>query len=210
MSRRICKALMLGAIVTSALASASSAPAWTTNGHQRFTATTGALRVTYTFGPTLNCSGPNAVTGTQNSWFTRALTGDIWRLTMDYAGCTVSGLAFTKSCTPVGSTSPLPATLNGVSYAAPVTTATLTNIQCVSTIPNCTVTLTGAVNATYSNTTFALTILSASQSLSYTATGASCSALGFGASGTATYTNGTGGNAVATVTTSPKPNITNP
>jgi hypothetical protein len=210
MSRKMLKVLILGAMVVSALASASSASAWTTNGPFGFTGTTGATRLTASPGPALNCSGPNDAVG---NLFAKSSAASGLRLAdvqPRFAGCTVSGLAFTVACTPLSSVSPLPAALNGASYSAGVTTGTLSNIRCTISIPNCSVVVTGTVNGTYNNTSFALTVLSTSQALAYTATGASCSALGFAASGSATYTNGTGGNAVYVVTSSPKPSVTNP
>jgi hypothetical protein len=49
--------------------------------------------------------------------------------------------------------------LNGVSYAAPVTTGTLTNINANISGPGCTAAVAGSVNATYNNTTKVLTVL---------------------------------------------------
>jgi hypothetical protein len=203
MSTKLLKVLILGATVVSALASASSASAWTTNGPGNFTATTGAARLTASPGPVINCSGPNNATGTLNAKSGAGSGLGLSTVTLTFAGCTVSGLPVTVVCSP-------PAEFNGTSYSAPVTTGTLSGIRCVFSIPNCTVTMTGTVGATYNNTTFKITILSAGQSLAYTASGSSCSALGFGASGVATLTNSSGGNLVYTVTSAFKPNITNP
>jgi hypothetical protein len=204
MSRKMLKALFLGAMVVSALASASSASAWTTNGAFNFTATTGATRLAATPGPLLNCAGPNGAKGTLNAKSAAGSGLGLATVTPTFSACTVSGLAFTVSCAA--------AELNGTSYASPVTTGTISNINCTISIPNCSVVVTGTVPATYSNTTFGLTVVSAGQTLSYVATGSACTALGFASSGTrsADYTNGTGGNAVYTVTTNPKPNVTNP
>jgi hypothetical protein len=202
MSRKMLKVLILGAMVVSALASASSASAWTTNGPFNFTATTGATRLTATPGPVLNCSGPNSGTGTLNAKSGAGSGLGLATVTPRFNGCTVAGLAFTVSCAA--------AELNGSSYVAPTTTGTISNLDCTISIPNCTVTVTGTVNADYNNTSFQLTVTSAGQALSYTATGSSCSALGFAANGAADYTSGTGGNAVYTVTTTPKPVVTNP
>jgi hypothetical protein len=200
MSRTLLKLLMLISVVAS---STSSASAWTTNGPFNFTMTTGALRIQANPGPPLNCSGPNNIVSSLKAR-SGALSGIALAadLQMHWNGCSVSGLAFTITCTP--STN-----LNGVSYSGNTTSGTISNIHCVLVMPNCTVTMTGTLNVTYSNATFALTLLSLGQSLSYSATG-SCAALGYAPNGTYTWTNATGGNAVYTVTSSPKPQITHP
>jgi hypothetical protein len=204
MSRKILKVLLWGAIATSALASTSTASAWTTNGPLTFTMTTGALRIQASPGPALNCSGPTDFTGSlkakAGALSGLALAAD---LQMHWKGCSVSGFPYTITCTPSAS-------LNGASYSGSTTIGTVSAIQCVLAIPNCSVTITGALPVSYQNISFQLTVPAAGQLLSYTATGSTCSALGYASTGTYTWTNGTGGNAVYTVTSTPKPLITNP
>jgi hypothetical protein len=213
MSRKMLKVLILGAMIVSALASASSASAtWTTNsggaGGPAFSATAGATRLSVTpTGPILNCASGNRATGVLNPGNASGL--GLATVTPIFGSgatpdCTVSGLAFTVSCAA--------AELNGASFANPVTTGTISNIDCTITIPNCSVTVTGTVPADYNETTSVLTVTFPGQALTYVATGSACTALGFAASGTrdADYTNGTGGSTAYTVVSTFKPTVTNP
>jgi hypothetical protein len=209
---KMLKVLVVGAMAVSGLASASSASAWTTNGAgvgSAFTATTGATRMTATPGLALNCSGPNDAVGVLYAKSGAPSGLRLLALQMRFAGCAFAGLPITVTCTPLASVSPQPAAFNGVSYVAPVSTGSLSNIRCVISISTCVITVTGAVSATYNNTTFQLTVPSSGQALSYAAPSV-CSWLGFAAVGGADYTNSLGGNVVYTVISAFKPNITNP
>jgi hypothetical protein len=210
MSHKMLKALILGAVVVSALVSAASASAWTTNGPLGFTATTGSTRLSFTPGPAITCSGANDAIGNLFAKSSVASGARLADVQPRCGGCTVAGLACTVSCVSLTSTAPLPARFNGTSFSGGVTTGTVSNIDCTVAIPTCTVTVTGTVNATYNNATFQFTITGAGQTLSYTATGSTCGALGFAAAGAVDFATCVGSNVVYTVTSSPKPVITNP
>jgi hypothetical protein len=207
MSRKV---LILGAMAVLVCVSASSASAWTTNGPFGFSANTGSTRFTASPGPILNCTGLNGAVGTLFAKSSAASGLRLADLQQTFSGCTVSGLAFTVACTPLGSFFPLPAAFNGSSYSSPTTSGTISNISCVISIPNCSVTVTGTVSAQYDNTWREFRILPGGQVLRYAATGSSCTALGFAAFGWMDIGDVAGFTIYYRVASSPKPVITNP
>jgi hypothetical protein len=221
MSRKMLKVLILGAMVVSALASATSASAavWRSNGTAPpgtpFTATAAASKLTISGASAgINCAttsatgwlyGPSGTVGVDK----------VADITLFFSNCRAGGFNATVSC-PTHSVS-----LWALSYAAPVLSGEIranTDPICtvtVASISGCTIDVgpTGGIGsvvarATYNNTTSRLTVSNTGQAL--TATWRSCGTL-FGpvsGSGAALFTDSTGASLVYTVTSAFKPVVT--
>jgi hypothetical protein len=221
MSRKMLKVLILGAMVVSALASASSASAavWRSNGTaspgRPFTATAAASKLAITGASAgINCT---TTTATGQLYGPTGTVGvdKVADLSLSFSGCRAGGFNATVSCPA------LSVSLWALSYTAPVLfgeiqanadpICTIT----VASISGCTVdvgptTGVGGVVArgSYNNTTRKLTVDVSPQAL--TATWRSCGTL-FGAasgSGAAQFTDSAGAALVYTVTSVFVPNVT--
>jgi hypothetical protein len=159
MSRKLLKALVLGAMLVSALASTSSASAtnWTSNGPMSISATaTAAAQIavavpTPSHTLTIVC-GTASVSGNLNGPVGPANTGPwngVASTTPAFTSCTVGGVAVTFVCTSVTL-----AQLNALSQSGGPGTSvhgTISNINCVATVAGCTFTINGSVVVTYDN-----------------------------------------------------------
>lgn len=158
MRGRLIGALVAGAAMIAGLVMATPAAAlpatWTVTPGGAFTGAAGTtvLRVQET-GVQLTCRTATA-RGTAKSG-----TG----LSNPLATLPAGGVKFNTCSGPFGLTFGVTHVgtwnLNGISYAAPVTTGTLTNINANISGPGCTASVAGSVNATYNNTTKVLTVL---------------------------------------------------
>jgi hypothetical protein len=205
------KILVVGALLVSALVSASSASAtsWSTNGSLTYTATAPAakLEIHSPSLPLTICTNVSSTGHLQSGAGATGSTFDTGTATPIFQSCTIAGLVATVNCTPNN------AHLVAASETATVVQGHLTNISCTITRGACVITVTGEVTTQYNDTTGQLTVLAAGQALSGSAPGACNSITGFTAAGggnaSATFgSNATPiGNLVYTVTSTPRPDI---
>jgi hypothetical protein len=229
MSRKMFKVLVLGAMLVSALASASSASAanWTNNGASPFTATAPAAKLTIASPSGLGTlcltnSGTGALAASPGPAYPGTWTGAA-SVTPIFTNCTLGGSPAAVNCTA--------ASLNAVSQTgASQTNGNLSSISCKiagggcgafsagppRTVTTAGITVTGTVQSTYDNGTHLLTVLAAGQSLTASSlASAGCDTLTGWVSGprvwSATFGSNTTpiGNLIYTVTapTSPFPSI---
>jgi hypothetical protein len=205
------KILVVGALLISALASASSASAtsWSTNGPINYTATapTSKLEIHSPSLPLILCTIASDTTHLNSGAGATGSTFDTGTVTPIFQTCTTAGLVSTVNC-PLNN-----AHFVAASEAGTIVQGHVTNIRCTITRGTCVITITGEVTAQYNDTTGQLTVLAAGQSLTASAPGACNPLTGFTMAGggvaSATFgSNGTPiGNLVYTVTSSPKPDI---
>lgn len=207
MSHKVIKILILGAMVVSALASASSASAtaWTTNGPLNYTATAPAAKVTIASpsNPVVICT---TVSVTGNIVATGGNTGssfDVGGVLPKFSSCTIAGLAGTVTCSNTARFIVIPPTSQPQQ-------GHLTNISCIIQRGVCAMTLTGEATVQYTNATNILRLFKAGQNLVLSAP-AACSAITGAPSGgvwpATWFNNATNGDLDFTVTSTPKPNI---
>jgi hypothetical protein len=219
------KVCIVGALLVSALAGASSASAtsWSTNfaSGPSFSATApgSKLKITATGGKVsgvlcTTVSATGALTGASNpgpSWM------GISTFTPAFSSCTAAGQPATVTCASTN--------LNALSWAAGVTTGSLTGVSCritavtagCGTTPSTGITVTGSLSGgNYDNATTALTIPTTGQSLTSVWSAGGCTTL-FGTSPgvsifgkTPTPNTNDPETLVATATSAFKPNITQP
>jgi hypothetical protein len=224
MSRKMLKVLILGAMVVSALVSASQASAatWNSNGSGRpgsggtaFNGTAPASKLTLSgVAAGINC------TTTTNSGLLYGPTGTVGTdrvadVSLAFSTCRAGGFTATVSCTA------LDTSLWANSYAAPVITGVVNangSSVCTVTVPSisgCRIDVAPAggigsalASGTYNNTTGQLTVNATGQAI--TSTWSSCGTLFGSASGSAasTFTNASGGALVFTVTSTFRPSVT--
>jgi predicted DNA-binding protein with PD1-like motif len=205
------KILVVGALLISALVSASSASAtsWSTNGSITYTATAPAakLEIHSPSTPLTICTTVQSAGHLVSGVGATGSTFDTGTVTPIFGSCTIAGLVATVNCS---SNAHLVAT--GESPAN-VINGHLTNISCTITRGVCVITVTGEVTTQYNDTTGQLTVAAAGQSLLANAPGNCNSITGFTAAGggLAASTFGTNATPITdltyTVTSSPKPVI---
>jgi hypothetical protein len=212
MSRKMFKVLVLGAMVVSALVSASSASAWTSNGPLSFTATAPASRLALTgVSAGINCT----TTTSTGRLLGPSGTGKVADLSLAFSTCRAGGFTANVSC-PASSVNLTPTLISGSRVTGDVVDNTST--ICTITVPSisgCTVTVTpangiGSVvvrSGSYDDVTGILNVPTGTQAL--TAAWTSCGTLFGSASGStaATFADSTGAALNYRVTSSPIPNI---
>jgi hypothetical protein len=214
------KILVLIAMATTALMSASSASAtvWNSNGSAGgtgFTATAPASKLVLTgIAAGMNCTTTSA-TGVLYGPSGTVGVNKVADLTPAFNACRAGGFTMNVSCR----TNALAWWVTG--YTAPVVSGSLNASMtplCTMTVPSisgCTINVSptngvnsGVVNVSYDDTTARMTIAASGQAL--TATWSSCGTLFGSASGSArgTYTDSTGASLVYSITSTFRPNVT--
>jgi hypothetical protein len=188
MSRTLIRALMLGALIASALITAATASAtnWTSNGPLSYTAIAPAAKIAISSssGPTIGCTAAS-LSGSVNGPVGPVNTGpwnSVASSTPGFTSCTLGGLPVSFTCTSFTL-----AQFNALSQtggpSGPVH-GTLTSINCVGTVAGCTFQMNGSVNVTYDNLGhFTINLIGQGLSLTWPNTPA-CTAV-FGVSGSA-------------------------
>jgi hypothetical protein len=205
------KILVVGALLVSALVSASSASAtsWSTNGSLTYTATapTAKLEIHSPSLPLTICTNVSSTGHLVSGAGAAGSTFDTGTASPVFASCTIAGLMATVSCTPNN------AHLVAASETGTVVLGHLTNINCTITRGSCVITVTGEVTTQYNDATGQLTVLASGQSLIGNAPSGCNSITGFtsatgGVAGATFGSNGTPiGNLVYQVTSTPRPDI---
>jgi hypothetical protein len=225
MSRRMFKALVLGALVVTAFAavvSSASAANWVSNGARSFSgsAATTFLKINSPTGAGVSCTNAGTANGSLKATPSPAIaTPSAWlgaaTITPTFTTCTSTGFSATVTCANG-------TTLNANSFAGTTVTGGLSAISCRIAVPSLGcgtvasgtvstvgITVTGSVAGTFDNSTQKLVVHSngSNQGLSATAAANCDGVTGFSGGGTAAANFGSTsagtGNVTYTVTGSP-------
>jgi hypothetical protein len=203
------KILLVGALLVSALASASSAAAtsWSTNGPLNYTASAPPAKwaLDSPSNPLTICTNVSATGSVASGLGAMGSTFDAGPITHRLANCTIAGLVATVACSG--------AHLIAESEAGPVISGHWNSFHCTITRGACVITVTGSIPLQYDNTTGIFTVFAAGQSLLASAPAACNSWTGFtsASGGVAPFHIGSNstpiGNLAYTVTSTPRPAI---